>query len=101
MNDARRDLLNSSIKKNRLVFGSKGPLRPADIKYERECNERHEMTASLISGRMKKTMEGLEPLIVTYKMTHSEIANKARKVAHEGKQRIKDLAVLAYITRLD
>ena len=41
-------------------------------------------------------MIGLYPQEVTYKMTHSEIANKARKLAAESKLKIKEKNRLSY-----
>ena len=90
-----------SIKKNRLRFGTQGPTRASDLKQERDFIERNERLANTITSKMDKTLKDLYPMSVTYKMTHSEIANKARKIALGNKQRIKDLALLSYITRLD
>ncbi len=48
-----------------------------------------------IQVNINKKLYDLRPHIVAYKMTHSEIANKARIIAKQSKIRVKELAILA------
>ena len=97
----KRDLLAASIKKNSRKYGNQRHLSQGEIKLDFEDIERTEQLMNKIQININKKLFDLRPHIVTYKMTHSEIANKARIIAKQSKIRVKELAILAQMTRLD
>lgn len=80
-NRHRKDLLAESICRNRSKHGLRGKLQEAELKSEREREERLDKRVAGIEFNFRQTIGSLYPSFVTYKMTNSEIAGKAHKMA--------------------
>ena len=72
----RRDLLAESMKNNRRKHGRYQT--NSDFRFEQDKLEKTEIFLSNINTSFQNKILSLEPQSVTYKMTHSEIVNKAR-----------------------